>query len=431
MLHPVVSGIIYVLETLIYYVFFCRIGKRKFSAWKCLLIGFGLFELGSMINLLGNNSFFLNTIVTIGIVAVYGCLFFEISIKVAFLYSLILNVANYAMELVAIFGFSAWLKIPMSEYQNDLAILFIETLACKTPHFLICLLLANLVVGDKVQKIPLSLFAYPVCVMTCLFAFSYMCASGIVEQRGEILLATTSGMLLISLIFLFNTFQDEVEKDVLFARTQAENNHLKTEKEYYDVLEKQNQNLMMYAHDAKKHLNAIRELSKDERIDEYVTRLFGELSSYTQVCHSGNKMLDIMLNRYILNSELKGITFNFDVKECPLLGLDDLDLVAILGNLMDNALTAASQSAEKKVWLTTSIRNTYNVIVLKNSCDTPPQIQGEKLLSTKENPRYHGYGIERAKRAAKKYQGDLHWTYNKEQNLFTMTVILQLHTKNP
>ena len=138
-----------------------------------------------------------------------------------------------------------------------------------------------------------------------------------------------------------------------------------------------------------------------------------------------------MLNRYILNSELKGITFNFDVKECQLLGLDDLDLVAILGNLMDNALTAASQSAEKKVWLTTSIRNTYNVIVLKNSCDTPPQIQGEKLLSTKENPRYHGYGIESANQAAKKYQGDLHWTYNKEQNLFTMTVILQLHTKNP
>lgn len=431
MLNPMVSALIYALEALIYYVYFCRISKRKFSNWKCLLIGVGIFELGSIVNLSGNNSFFLNTIVTVGIVAAYGCLCFELSIKVAFLYSLILDAVNYAMELIAIFGFSTWLKLPMWGYQNDIPVLFIETLACKTSFFLTCLILANLVVGDKVQKIPGSLFAYPVCVTVCLVIFSYLCASGIVQQHGKVLLAFTSGMLLISLILLFNTFQDEVEKDVLFAKTQAENNHLKTEKEYYDILEKQNQNLMLYAHDAKKHLNAIRELSKDERIDEYVTRLFGELSSYTQACHSGNKMLDVMLNRYSLDSELKGITFDYDVKECPLLGLEDLDLVAILGNLMDNALTAASQSSERKVWLTTSIRNTYNVIVLKNSCDTPPRIQGEKLLSTKENPRYHGYGIESANRVAKKYQGDLHWTYSKEQNLFAMTVILRLHATNP
>lgn len=132
-----------------------------------------------------------------------------------------------------------------------------------------------------------------------------------------------------------------------------------------------------------------------------------------------------MINRYILDCDLKGIIFEYNVKECPLLNLEDLDLVAILGNLMDNAITAASRSSEKKVFLTTSVRNTYNVIVLKNSCDMTPRAQGEKLLSTKENPRFHGYGLKSVARTVKKYHGDQYWSYDQENYTFTMTVILQ------
>lgn len=122
---------------------------------------------------------------------------------------------------------------------------------------------------------------------------------------------------------------------------------------------------------------------------------------------------------------MKGIIFEYNVKECPLLCLEDLDLVAILGNLMDNALTAANQSAEKKVSLTTTVRNTYSVIALKNSCDTSPRSQGEKLLSTKENPRFHGYGLKSVARAVKKYHGDQYWSFDPDNRMFTMTAILQ------
>ena len=86
-------------------------------------------------------------------------------------------------------------------------------------------------------------------------------------------------------------------------------------------------------------------------------------------------------NQYVLDCELKKISFEYRVREYPLRCLEDLDLVAILGNLMDNAITAASESEKKWVSLTTSVRNTYNVVVIKNSCDVPPQAQGERLHS--------------------------------------------------
>lgn len=425
MLNPLVSGAVYALEAVIYYVFFSRISAPKLSRWKIFLIGLGLFEIGSVFNILFQNTVLVNTIVTLVVITLFFRLCFETSIKVALLYSLLLDGLNFAIESIIVFFFSSLLRIPTSEYQSNFMILFMETISCKAIFFMVCLILSNWTTDTAVRKIPASLFVYPVCVTACLLVFSYIISSEILTRDGQMLLAGTSGALLLSLIFLFSTFQHEIEKDGMLAIAQEENAHLKTEKEYFDILEKQNQNLMLYAHDVRKHLNAIRELSQDPNVNEYVTNLCGELTAYTQSCQSGNKLLDVMINRYVLDCELKEISFEYSVRECPLRCLEDLDLVAILGNLMDNAITAASESEKKWVSLTTSVRNTYNVIVIKNSCDMPPQAQGEQLLSTKENPRFHGYGLKSVAKAVKKYHGDQYWSYDPDNQIFTMTVILQ------
>ena len=425
MLNPLVSGAVYALEAVIYYVFFSRISTPKLSRWKIFLIGLGLFEIGSAFNILFQNTVLVNTIVTLFVITLFFRLCFETSIKVALLYSLLLDGLNFAIESIIVFFFSSLLRIPTSEYQSNFMILFMETISCKAIFFMVCLILSNWTTDTAVRKIPASLFVYPVCVTACLLVFSYIISSEILTRDGQMLLAGTSGALLLSLIFLFSTFQHEIEKDGMLAIAQEENAHLKTGKEYFDILEKQNQNLMLYAHDVRKHLNAIRELSQDPNVNEYVTNLCGELTAYTQSCQSGNKLLDVMINRYVLDCELKEISFEYSVRECPLRCLEDLDLVAILGNLMDNAITAASESEKKWVSLTTSVRNTYNVIVIKNSCDIPPQAQGEQLLSTKENPRFHGYGLKSVAKAVKKYHGDQYWSYDPDNQIFTMTVILQ------
>lgn len=425
MLNPFVSCVIYALEALIYYIFLSRVSNPRFCKWKCILIGLCLFEVGSAFNILSHNDVFVNTSVVILIVTVFFKCCFEPSIKVSLLYSLMLAGLNFAIELVVVFVFSFLMGISILKYQDDLAVLFMETISCKSVFFMVCLMLSNWTSKNIVHKIPSSLFIYPACVTACLLVFSYFIFSEILTKSGQILLAVTSGTLLLSLIFLFSTFQHEIEKDGMLAIAQEENAHLKTEKEYFDILEKQNQNLMLYAHDVRKHLNAIREMSQDPDINEYVAKLCGELTTYTQSCQSGNKLLDVMINRYVLDCELKKISFEYSVRECPLRCLEDLDLVAILGNLMDNAITAASESEKKWVSLTTSVRNTYNVVVIKNSCDVPPQAQGERLLSTKENPRFHGYGLKSVAKAVKNYHGDQYWSYDPDNQIFTMTVILQ------
>ena len=100
-----------------------------------------------------------------------------------------------------------------------------------------------------------------------------------------------------------------------------------------------------------------------------------------------------MLHKYIITCELRGIRFEYDIRSCNLSQLADIDLVAILGNLMDNAVSAAEQSEEKYISLSTCHRNSYSVIDLTNSCAAPPVQRGGRLLTTKADKLSHGFGM--------------------------------------
>ena len=103
----------------------------------------------------------------------------------------------------------------------------------------------------------------------------------------------------------------------------------------------------------------------------------------------------------IPNEELLGLIRS----GCPmynLSGVEDIDVVAILGNLLDNALAAAERSAEKCMSLETTWRNSYGVIVITHSCDEAPPSSGERLFSTKEEPKLHGFGLKSVQRTLKK-----------------------------
>ncbi len=425
MLNPYVSAIVYGIESLIYYALFARMGKQKFPPWICILIGLALFEIISLINLLFRNSLWINVVVTIPVTAFFSHWCFQKRLIPAFCASAILTTLELALEMIVILGISSIISVRVTEYNTNLSLLILEFLSCKAPFFLVSMILSNMTSDMTIRKIPAALFVYPTSAMCCLFIFWYISLSGRIDEWGQALLAITSGILLVSSIFLFHTFQREAEKDSAIALIQGENKHLRMEKDYYNILEQQNKNLLMYAHDTKKHLTAIQELNDDPRIDEYVTSLCGQLKAYTQSCHSGNKLLDVMISRYQLDARLRDISFEYDVTECNLLGVDDLDLVAILGNLMDNAFGAAEQSNKRLVNLTTASRNSYSIVLLKNSCDVPPNAQGEKLLSTKKDSKFHGYGLKSVIQTLRKYKGDFYWTYSDEDQVFTATVMLK------
>ena len=181
---------------------------------------------------------------------------------------------------------------------------------------------------------------------------------------------------------------------------------------------------MIYAHDTKNHLAAIQALNRDPAIDNYLTKLSDQLKSYSKNCHSGNIMLDVMIGKYVLDSERCSILFDYNVRSCNLKKMDDMDLVAVLGNLMDNAMTAAKASTEKRITLETTLRNGFEILIISNSSDTAPNIYGGNLVTSKTDKKLHGFGLKSVEKILKKYQGGFEWRYDEDRHVFTATAFV-------
>lgn len=425
MLNPVFSLCVYFVEMSISYIFFSNILEQRFSSPKCVIIGCGVFFIASTLNLLFNNNSAINGFVTYIAALIFALVCFRARIQQYIFYSAILVVSNAAFEITTIFISSYITGSGFRDYNNNLLLLLFETIISKALFFLFVLLMIKIIhPKGSFAKLPMSFFLYPVTATFCQIVFWHVCCQPDISYHIQLLLSLASGCLFISSILLFVTYSHQVKKDGEAMQVKSELSRLQVEKSYYQILDQQNQQLMLYAHDAKKHLSAIQALNDDPQIENYVAALSQQLADYSRNCHSGNKLLDVIIHKYTVDCKMRGIQFEYDVKVCNLSQLEDIDLVAILGNLMDNAVAAAENSTEKTVSLNTVHRNSYSVIILTNSCDTPPKQIGNRLLSTKPDSQSHGFGLKSVEKTIQKYQGDFEWNYDIGKKQFTITVMV-------
>lgn len=425
MAYNVIIAVTYFIEMLISYGFFFQIGERKLKNINCIIVGTLLFESGALVDILLSNIIWLNTTYFILINILFGFICYRIKFTRIIFYSIILDIFNGALEFIAIFIISGITKTETTAYLDQINMLVLDVAISKTLYFLTCNILARFVKKEKTNiKFPISLYLYPIIIIASLLVFWSICANSDISNSQQIALAVISAALFFSVVILFIIYQHNIEKENELFLLQNEFDKIETDKSYYDILEKQNQELMIYAHDAKKHLSAIRELNDNPVIDDYVNTMSDALKAHSSSCHSGNHLLDVIINKYETECQIKNIKFSFDVKLCNLNFVNHYDLVAILNNLLDNAIEAAVNSKDAFVSLTTNYTNTYAVITISNSCDNSPIISDNKLITTKENKNKHGMGIRSVRKTLKKYDGDLEWEYDETDRLFTTTVML-------
>ena len=87
-------------------------------------------------------------------------------------------------------------------------------------------------------------------------------------------------------------------------------------------------------------------------------------------------------------------------------------------------MESAEKSEKREISLSTDYRNTYDVLIISNSCDNPPKSVNTKLLTTKSDKKFHGVGLKSVSKALKKYNGDYDWEYDQQNKVFTATVMI-------
>ena len=219
---------------------------------------------------------------------------------------------------------------------------------------------------------------------------------------------TILAVVLMMSVLVFNiNRQYEVEKEL--AKLKSEQAEL-LERDYTAVNRAYQVNAKLF-HDLHNHIGVLRQFLTHEKYGEavrYLDELQAPVRNLTATVWTGDETADYLINSKAAAAEAAGIRFQAQVEFPRRTNIRSVDLCAILGNLLDNAIEAARQvpeQSERAVALT--IRRIHQMLVIKveNSFAASPVQEGGELKTTKTGGGLHGWGLKSAQTAAEKYDG--------------------------
>ncbi|MGN0483679.1 MAG: sensor histidine kinase [Lachnospiraceae bacterium] len=173
-------------------------------------------------------------------------------------------------------------------------------------------------------------------------------------------------------------------------------------------------NLRSLRHDMNNHLGILQnllEIGAYEETSDYLRSISEDLKIANQYVFTENQMLSVLLNTKISHATALRIPIDTDilVNEIP---LEDKDLCAIIGNLLDNAIEAAEKAEQPSISFSMQREEDCLIIRCENSFSETPVFENGKLITSKENKTLHGIGTQNILSTAKRYDGSAEFSFD-------------------
>lgn len=227
------------------------------------------------------------------------------------------------------------------------------------------------------------------------------------------LLFTTLIILIILCISLYDRFLTLTEENAGY-KIQMEINRL--QKDYAVQAEETLKNLRSIRHDIKNHLIIIDGYAGQknfEKIREYIHKIHRRFSEIPLI-QTPSVIASAILNEKSELARQKGISCKITC-DFTHMSADDFSMITILGNLLDNALTAASRCPGG--WMNVSLRQVDSslIITIDNSHAENIREKSGIFSSTKsDQPHLHGIGIKNVRKAVKGLNGQIEISYTED-----------------
>ncbi len=363
---------------------------------------------------------------------VYFC--YEAKLKMCLFSTAMLTFLMFITELIIYFVSTYIFKITLMAYQGDLLTLVVQSSLSKLLFFMFIYLFAKYYKNRREQELTNKYTALlSVLPLTSMMCFMIMHYCGVVlsnesEYYGYIVICAI--LLLFANLLIFYIWDKVQKNNSEITALQLEKQKGEMSTEYYELLSAEYSGQRILIHDIKNHFQILADLAaagEREALLDYIAELTQSIGINVSVQYSGNKMVDVILNRYCHTCETLGIKSEIEACASDLSFMSDTDVVAMLDNLLDNALEAASESTEKEICFSIYIRNErFAVISVSNSCEKKPRSKGAMLFTGKKNASAHGIGTQSIKRIASIYGGEFDWHFSPERKRFEATVAIPL-----
>ena len=201
---------------------------------------------------------------------------------------------------------------------------------------------------------------------------------------------------------LMKSYESKIEKTLLQSQNKAYLRQL-------EIINYSKENIRSFRHDLKNHALSLKyyiDNNDREGATQYLDNIFEYINYSKEYAKSGNSEMDSLINYKMDLAEKYNINSKMDLSIPDKLNINSFDLSIIIGNLLDNAIEAASKAKDKFIDISIELDRNVLYLSISNSYDGKLKFDGGKLITSKDNEN-HGLGLNSVLKSVEKYMGTM------------------------
>lgn len=162
---------------------------------------------------------------------------------------------------------------------------------------------------------------------------------------------------------------------------------------------------------------------------EEIRELERAVNIYDMAFKTGNEALDVLMVEKLMVCENKNIRLDCMMEGRLLSFMKQSDIYSLFGNAVDNAIEAVERLADdERRYIGVRVHSEKGMLVIhfENYYEGAIVFAQGLPQTTKEDKRYHGFGMKSIRMIVEKYQG--HFSVKAQNGIFTLNILLPIST---
>lgn len=265
-------------------------------------------------------------------------------------------------------------------------------------------------------------YSVPSVVLSCT-AIGVIYFGRELEGESQAVLQAVNVLLCILTLLLYYFYYRVSVEYMEKLQLQLKKKHLEDMVLYVEDLGTLYDNLRKMKHDNANHFLIVHRLLEEKSYDkavEYFRTLERHQEQTGLFTGSENIALNAILNAKKSVADRLGIRTDLNIGLPEIIVLDDVDLCALIGNLMDNALESCREQEDAELLVQIRQKKAYLLIEVRNTVPGSVFQENPELETTKKDREFHGLGIRIVKDIVSKYKGDV--SFKEEEGIFIVQI---------
>ncbi len=394
------------------------------------LFGIAVFIISTSVHLMYNNLF--NCIETMVVYMLVALILVEGNLWEKVFHWLLLILICTSTEVVLWFLMGVSAKVPTHLMYKNETVMISCMIILKAIQFMLLLGIKQIsrINSHKITVKTFNVFIIiPVATFAIMFVIPYVYAARPRMIGRDIVMLLSYFLLLvgnISLFYVFTRYSRYKEEQAL-----QEMSRIKYEerKQRYVSTQESDATYKERMHNIKYYLKQIRiylDSGEYQNIADILDELQVRVHKEQEEMLCSNKFLNALLIDFREIAKKDGVNIEIFVE--PGFNIEymkEIDLTAVLGNLLDNALEAAKKRGDEgRIYADLYMANNGALTVFRIANNYQGEIKKKdgRLLTTKKDTDIHGIGIHNVERIVSNYSGYINQDY--EDGIYVTTVIM-------